>query len=75
MKKEYRSYKEDTRMFDSIKENKVKCKCGHVQVITNRVGKAICKWCGNYIYKDEKNKFKSEMMKRIKVIKNEKESR
>ncbi len=40
------------------------CKCGRRQFITNS-DRTICSWCGKWIYKDTKTKFKYEMRERL----------
>lgn len=40
------------------------CKCGRRQFIS-KADRTICSWCGNWIYKDEKTKFKYEMRERL----------
>lgn len=40
------------------------CKCGRRQFMTN-ADRTICKWCGKWIYKDSKTKFKYEMRERL----------
>lgn len=40
------------------------CKCGRRQFITN-ADRTICSWCGKWIYKDTKTKFKYEMRERL----------
>ena len=40
------------------------CKCGRRQFITN-ADRTICSWCGKWIYKDMKTKFKYEMRERL----------
>jgi hypothetical protein len=43
---------------------KVTCKCGHVTTFepTSNKKKLICSYCGHYVYRNDKEKFK-ELMK------------
>ena len=42
-------------------KNSTKCKhCGHTMMV-GRKGKVICNWCGNYIFKDDKEEFMYRM--------------
>lgn len=59
--------KEDTRYFNERAKHKVKCKCGHSISMANRINKKLCSWCGNYVYKNEKDKFKDMLLKKINV--------
>lgn len=49
------------------------CKCGHSQVFppTSKKDKIICTWCGNYIYKNDYEEFKSNLFNNIKITKME----
>lgn len=44
---------------------KVTCDCGHVLVISPRVGKLLCRHCGHYAYIDKKLEFKEKLIKEI----------
>lgn len=44
---------------------KVKCKCGHVVVISPINTKKLCSFCGNYIYRDKKDEFKERMKEKL----------
>lgn len=41
-----------------------KYKCGHTQLVSNRKGRAICKWCKNYIFvnKEAELKYRNKEM-------------
>lgn len=48
-------------IMDSVlSKYKVKCKCGHVLIITNK-DKVVCSHCGHYVYKNQKEEFKDRM--------------
>lgn len=56
-------------MFTFLTENKTKCiHCGRSQMLGTK-DRCICKYCGNYIYKDEKTMFKYKM-KELRLEKN-----
>ena len=43
------------------------CKCGHSVIIPDGtdVGKVLCTYCGHYIYKNDKEKFKDKIRRVI----------
>lgn len=47
---------------------KVKCKCGHVNSFepTSKATKIICSYCGYYVYRNEREKFKELMKGKMK---------
>ena len=47
----------NTKFIDELSKYKVKCKCGHTQILTNRFDRVLCSYCGNYIYRDKKTEF------------------
>lgn len=53
------SYAEDTRYFNERQSIKRKCKhCGHTQPIHILLDKVVCRWCHNYIFRNELDEFK-----------------
>ena len=58
-----KSWKEETKIFDSLTKCRVKCKCGHSVILTN-VDRAICSWCGHYVYKTPQIEFKYKLKER-----------
>ena len=45
-----------------LKEHQKQCKkCGRKIVFRFNTERLICDWCGFYVYKDEKTKFKYEL--------------
>ena len=55
----YLSYKEIEKLRTSITENKIYCKhCGHGVSMSKKTTKVICSWCGNYIFKNDREEFK-----------------
>ena len=59
--KEWKTFDEETKMFEEFKKNTYKCKCGHGVLITSTEDKKLCNWCGNYVFKDKKAEFKYRM--------------
>lgn len=56
----------DIRKLDNeMAQLKVKCECSHTMVMIN-VDRMICSWCGYWVYKDDKAKFKYKMRKELK---------
>ena len=54
---------------------KVKCKkCGHTLVFTpsNKKNKILCNYCGYYIYRSKKDKFKELFQKKKREVDNAK---
>lgn len=59
-------YNEDTKRFNEIAKQKSKCEhCGHTQLMGFK-DRAICSWCKNYIYKNDRVKF----IYKMKEVKN-----
>ncbi len=49
------------KYLNELQNNTYSCKCGHRVVITNRVNKVICDWCGRSVYKNKKDEFMDKM--------------
>ena len=61
-----RRYSVGDRAFNAYFAAKVKCKyCGHSFPLGNSE-RAICNYCGNWVYKNKKFEFKYELQKRLK---------
>lgn len=59
--------KEIVKYHEALTEARVKCKhCGHSIVITNKINRVICTWCGNYVFKTDKDEFKFRVKEKIK---------
>ena len=41
---------EQKRLWQYMDQHKVKCKCGHINIIVNKKGYQICSWCHHYVY-------------------------
>lgn len=61
--------KDEIKRENDIAKYKYHCKCGHVLVITNKMDKVLCKWCGNYVYKDKRKEFIEKLKKQQKLTK------
>ena len=58
----------DKRKSDAISKFRHKCKlCGHV-VIISKQDKALCDYCGKWIFKDNKTEFIYRMNERLKQV-------
>lgn len=52
--------KNDTKRFDQMTRNSVKCKCGHT-VLIGTYGRKICSHCGKWVFKTPKDEFEFRM--------------
>ena len=52
------------------RENVYICKCGHRMLISHDMDKRLCKWCGVYVFKDEKEEFKYRFLEKQKSLQN-----
>lgn len=66
MRKDILSTKEFNRMSNEYQKVKYYCECGHPVIIPVYVDKQICGWCGNYVFRDEKTKFKYKMKEKMR---------
>ena len=64
------SFKEDDRIFQDVSKCRYKCKCGHSVIITNKLDKAICSWCGNLVFKNPKAEFEYRVNQMKQKLKN-----
>lgn len=58
MNRNSKQFKNDTKLLESISNCTIKCKCGCSNVFTIKTDRIICRWCGNYVYRDSKTEFK-----------------
>ena len=58
------SYKRDTKRFDSITNNRVKCKCSHSMLLGSK-DRDLCTYCGYFVYKDKRTEFKYKLKERL----------
>ena len=54
--------KEDDKWFNERAKNKVICPCGCRISMPADIDRMICRWCRNYVYRDEKAKFKYKLL-------------
>lgn len=51
-------YRENPKKYaEVLNEARIKCACGHSIVIPACVNMVLCRWCGNYVFKDKKTEF------------------
>lgn len=60
------SYKEDTKYFNGVSKQKIKCQnCGHVIIFYSGNPKVPCSHCGHMVYKNKREEFKDKMKSKI----------
>ena len=64
--KEYMNRTQMSKYLDNISKYMRTCKCGHRVMVAYPHKYIVCKWCGNKVYKDEREKFKDILGKRLK---------
>lgn len=64
------SYKQDTKRFNDLDKHKVRCKCSHTFIL-NKADRALCSYCGNWVYRTPEIEFKYKILEKIKKVKNE----
>lgn len=62
---DYRQFKKDSKRFEDILKNTIKCKCGCSVVFSKKTDRIICRWCGNYIYRTPKLEFEYKIKEKI----------
>lgn len=60
------TYKEMDKYEDELQKFMYMCPCGHKTMIRYDEIKALCSWCGNYVYKNKKEEFKDRMRGKLK---------
>ena len=61
------SIKEFSRMSDEYAKVKYQCKnCGHKEVIPYWVKKQLCSYCGNYVFKNDKDEFEYRLQEKMR---------
>ena len=60
------SYKDLEKYNEEIYSHKRQCSCGHKVFIHPKRSKALCSWCGHYVYKDKKEEFKNKLLGEIR---------
>ena len=46
--------------------NNKKCSCGHTVEFWTSQNRIICRWCGNYVFRNKKDEFEYRMKERLK---------
>lgn len=64
------TYKQDSKLLESITKHGVKCKCSHT-VLLHKVDRTICSYCGRWVYKTPQIEFKYKMKENVKRSKDE----
>ena len=59
--KETQLYEKPTNYTMTKRENYVKCKCGKTVEFWHGESKVLCTWCGNYVFKNDKEEFNYKM--------------
>lgn len=54
------TFEEESRLFNQIVENSVKCKCSH-SVTIMKADRKICSHCGNWVYRTPMLEFKYKL--------------
>lgn len=61
-----RKYRDNQEKLDDIlSQNNIKCKCGHTNTMNIKENKMICKWCGNYVFRNKRAEFEYRLRERI----------
>lgn len=65
------NYKNDTKLMNMYTEITVYCStCGHPMLFPAfGSDRKVCKWCGHYVYRNEKTKFQYKVKEEIKKVK------
>lgn len=62
----YMTNNEIQKYTDEINKHKYLCKCGKRVYIDRRRKKAVCDWCGRYVFKNKKDEFEYRLKEKIK---------
>lgn len=54
------------KIMEAQQKLKVTCSCGHRVLIPKFLKKAICDWCGHWVYKDKKDEFKEKLLRKMR---------
>ena len=61
----YKTKEEDLKLFKELSNHRYKCKkCGHVVIITKQ-NKALCTYCGKWVFKNDAEEFKYRLMEKL----------
>lgn len=59
------NYNEMTKRFNQQQERTIKCKCGHSIIFVSWKTRKLCRWCGNWVFKNKREEFKYRLMEGI----------
>ena len=62
----YMTNDEIQKYTDEINKHKYLCKCGKKVYIGANREKALCGWCGNYVFKNKEDEFKYRINERLR---------
>ena len=65
-KKIYMTNKEIQKYTDEIQKHKYQCRCGKKVYIDRTREKAVCDWCGRYVFKNKADEFRYRMKEVLK---------
>lgn len=65
MAKTYLTNKDLTKYLSEITKSRVICKCGHSVLIPTNDNKAVCHWCGNFVFRNKEAEFKHRMKENL----------
>ena len=51
------NFNQMTKLFNDASARTMKCNCGHRVIMPIRKDKVICRWCGNYVFKNKRVEF------------------
>ena len=62
----FMSNKDIEKYVEEMRNHKYICKCGHKVYIAYNKEKAICSWCGKYVFKSKEDEFKYRINERLR---------
>ena len=62
----YMTNEEIQKYSSEIQKYKYQCKCGKKVYIKRNKDKAVCDWCGKYVFKDKKAEFEYRVKEKLK---------
>ncbi len=69
-----KKWEQDSKRLKELSKIKYKCKCSHTVTIPVFVDRNKCSYCGNFVYKDDRIRFKYKLAEAIiKLRRKEKE--
>lgn len=62
----YMSNKDIEKYTEEMHNHKYPCKCGHKVYIAWNKDKALCNWCGSYVFKSKEDEFRYRLKEKLK---------